>query len=80
MHFSTVNPGFVLGPVLDRDYGTSADAIAMFLHGKSRLRRNSPSPVVDVRDIAKAHSLALETIAPAAAVISASPKRHGSST
>lgn len=64
MHFSTVNPGFVLGPVLDRDYGTSAGVIASFLRGKYPGAPKISFPVVDVRDVAKAHRLALETDLP----------------
>lgn len=64
LHFSSVNPGFVLGPVLDRDYGSSADTIAMFLKGKYPGCPRLSFPVVDVRDIARMHRLALETNEP----------------
>ena len=64
MHYSTVNPGFVLGPVLDQDYGSSAAAIAMFLKGKYPGCPKLSFAVVDVRDIAKMHRLALETSEP----------------
>ncbi len=63
-HFSSVNPGFVLGPVLDQDYGSSADTIAMFLKGKYPGCPRLSFPVVDVRDIARMHRLALETAEP----------------
>lgn len=64
LHFSTVNPGFVLGPLLDNDAGSSADAIAMFLKGKYPGCPRLYFPYVDVRDIAKMHRLALETSEP----------------
>jgi dihydroflavonol-4-reductase len=64
MHFSTINPGFVLGPVLDRDYGTSAGVIASFLRGKYPGAPKISFPVVDVRDVAKAHRLAFESDLP----------------
>jgi nucleoside-diphosphate-sugar epimerase len=64
MHFSTVNPGFVLGPLLDKDYGSSADTIRMFLTGKYPGCPKLAFGVVDVRDIAKMHRLALETSQP----------------
>jgi dihydroflavonol-4-reductase len=64
MHFSTVNPGFVLGPLLDNDSGTSANAIALFLKGKYPGCPRLYFPCVDVRDIAKMHRLALETAEP----------------
>jgi dihydroflavonol-4-reductase len=61
MHYASVNPGFVLGPLLDRDIGTSGEAIQMFLRGKYPGCPKLSFPVVDVRDIAKMHRLALET-------------------
>jgi dihydroflavonol-4-reductase len=64
MHFSTVNPGFVLGPLLDRDIGTSGEAIQMFLRGKYPGCPRLSFPVVDVRDVANMHRLALETAEP----------------
>jgi nucleoside-diphosphate-sugar epimerase len=56
-----VNPGLVLGPILDGDYGTSGELV------KKLLRREMPGCVrvgwamVDVRDVAKMHLLALTT-------------------
>jgi dihydroflavonol-4-reductase len=61
IHFSTVNPGFVLGPLLDDDIGTSGEVIRMFLRGKYPGIPKLSFPVVDVRDIALMHRLALET-------------------
>jgi dihydroflavonol-4-reductase len=61
LHYASVNPGFVLGPLLDNDAGSSADAIAMFLKGKYPGCPRLYFPYVDVRDIAKMHRLALET-------------------
>jgi dihydroflavonol-4-reductase len=64
IHYSTINPGFVLGPLLDGDVGTSGDVILMFLRGKYPGAPKLSFPVVDVRDIAKMHRLALETTEP----------------
>jgi dihydroflavonol-4-reductase len=64
LHYSSVNPGLVLGPALDRDLGTSADLIRMFLKGKYPGAPRMSIPVVDVRDVARMHRLALETAAP----------------
>jgi dihydroflavonol-4-reductase len=61
LHYASVNPGFVLGPVLDRDIGTSADVIRMFLKGKYPGAPRLSLPVVDVRDVARMHRLALES-------------------
>jgi dihydroflavonol-4-reductase len=64
LHFSTINPGFVLGPVLDRDIGSSAEVIQMFLRGKYPGTPRIWFPVVDVRDVARMHRLALESAEP----------------
>jgi nucleoside-diphosphate-sugar epimerase len=64
LHYSSVNPGFVLGPALDRDIGTSAEIIQMFLKGKYPGAPRMAIPVVDVRDVARMQRLAIETDAP----------------
>lgn len=64
LHYSSVNPGLVLGPALDRDIGTSAGIIRMFLSGKYPGAPRLAIPCVDVRDVARAHRLALEVDAP----------------
>ena len=64
LHYSSVNPGLVLGPALDRDIGTSADLIRLFLKGKYPGAPRMSIPVVDVRDVARMHRLAIETAAP----------------
>lgn len=60
LHYSSVNPGLVLGPALDRDIGTSAEIIQMFLKGKYPGTPRIMMPCVDVRDVARMHRLALE--------------------
>jgi dihydroflavonol-4-reductase len=64
MHYSSVNPGLVLGPALDRDIGTSAGIVQAFLKGKYPGAPRMAIPCVDVRDVALMHRLALETSAP----------------
>jgi dihydroflavonol-4-reductase len=64
LHFSTINPGLVLGPVLDGDIGTSAEIIQMFLRGKYPGTPRLNFGVVDVRDVARMHRLALESTEP----------------
>jgi len=64
LHYSSVNPGLVLGPVLDRDIGSSAEILRMFLKGKYPGAPRLAIQVVDVRDVARMHRLALETDAP----------------
>jgi dihydroflavonol-4-reductase len=65
--YASVNPGLVLGPALDRDLGTSADLIRRFLKGKYPGCPRLSMPVVDVRDVARMHRLALETDEPSGA-------------
>jgi dihydroflavonol-4-reductase len=64
LHYSSVNPGLVLGPALDRDIGTSAELVQQFLKGKYPGAPRLMIPCVDVRDVARMHRLALETSAP----------------
>ncbi len=64
MHYSSVNPGLVLGPALDRDIGTSAALVQAFLKGKYPGAPHMAIPCVDVRDVARMHRLAVETSAP----------------
>ena len=65
LELTTINPGLVLGPILDEDYGTSGEVI------KKLFDRDFPAcpdlnwAVVDVRDVAAAHIAAMTT--PAAA-------------
>lgn len=64
LHYCSVNPGFVLGPLLDRVSGSSADLVASLLRGKVPGCPRVMFAVVDVRDVAKAHRLALQTAEP----------------
>ncbi len=64
LHFSTINPGLVLGPVLDHDIGTSAEVVQTFLSGKAPGVPRIWFSVVDVRDVARMHRLALESSEP----------------
>ena len=61
LHYASVNPGFVLGPALDRDVGSSAEIIQMLLRGKYPACPRLSFPCVDVRDVARMHRLVLET-------------------
>jgi nucleoside-diphosphate-sugar epimerase len=57
----TINPGLVLGPILDEDYGTSGELV------KKLMARELPACVhvgwamVDVRDVAAMHLAAMTT-------------------
>lgn len=64
LHYSSVNPGLVLGPALDRDIGTSAEIVQMFLKGKYPGAPRMSITVVDARDVARMHRLAFEADVP----------------
>jgi dihydroflavonol-4-reductase len=64
IHYASINPGFVLGPLLDSDHGASAQVIQMFMKGKYPGCPALSFPCVDVRDIGKMNRLALETNEP----------------
>lgn len=59
LKLTAINPGFILGPALDGDYGTSAEVIRMMLSGKYPGVPAIAFSVVDVRDVALAHVRAL---------------------
>lgn len=56
---AVVNPGFVLGPALDSDIGTSLNLIRDMLRGKYPAVPNISFPIVDVRDLAVLHVKAM---------------------
>jgi len=61
LELAVINPGLVLGPILDKDYGTSGEAV------RKLMRREYPGcpqlgwVPVDVRDVATAHLAAMTT-------------------
>ena len=59
MELSTVLPGSVLGPVLSSDYSPSVNIIALMLRGKMPVVPHFGFSVVDVRDLAALHILAM---------------------
>ena len=61
MELSVINPSLVLGPVLESDFGTSVEVVKRFLNGGFPLAPNISFGIVDVRDVAQLHLLALES-------------------
>ncbi|NWH07612.1 MAG: NAD-dependent epimerase/dehydratase family protein [Alphaproteobacteria bacterium] len=53
--FTVVNPAFVLGPAMDKDSGTSLDAIALIMRGTYPALPPVHFPIVDVRDLSRLH-------------------------
>lgn len=53
--FTTINPGLVLGPLLDEDYGTSGEVVRKLMTRELPGCPDIEFIVVDVRDVADAH-------------------------
>ncbi|MGL4309424.1 MAG: SDR family oxidoreductase [Paracoccaceae bacterium] len=60
LSLTTINPGFILGPPLDGEYGASVGLIERMLKGRDPMVPRYGFPVVDVRDVAEMHARALE--------------------
>ena len=61
LELAVINPSLVLGPILEADYGSSAELIRRLLEGKFPGCPRLGWPVVDVRDVAALHIAAMET-------------------
>jgi nucleoside-diphosphate-sugar epimerase len=57
----TINPGLVLGPVLDADWGTSGEVVRKLMKREFPGCPNMSWAPVDVRDVAAAHVAAMTT-------------------
>ncbi len=60
MAFCSVNPVLVLGPVASEDFTASIEVVRRLLTGEIPLIPDIGFPIVDVRDVAMLHVLALE--------------------
>lgn len=56
---ATINPSAILGPLLDDDPGTSAQIVKRMLDGSMPALPRISFAIVDVRDVAEAHLLAM---------------------
>ncbi len=56
-----VNPGMILGPILGAETGTSVGVVQSLMKGRYPAMPDFSVPVVDVRDAAEAHVLAMTT-------------------
>jgi dihydroflavonol-4-reductase len=59
MQLTTINPVLVLGPPLDRHFGTSIQVVERILRAKDPMLPRVGFSIVDVRDIAEMHLRAL---------------------
>jgi len=60
LELTTVCPGAILGPVLEKDFGTSANLVIKLLDGSAPALPNIGFDVVDVRSVADLLILAME--------------------
>jgi dihydroflavonol-4-reductase len=61
LRLTAINPSLVLGPLLDRQSGTSVGIVRRLLAGKDPAIPRLNVSAVDVRDVARLHVLALST-------------------
>ncbi|MAI42724.1 MAG: SDR family oxidoreductase [Candidatus Azotimanducaceae bacterium] len=59
MEICTINPSLVFGPVLEKDIGESVGVLREMLEGKYPLAPKLNFGIVDVRDVAELHFLAM---------------------
>ncbi len=57
--FTTIHPGLVVGPALDRDFGASIELVRMMMTGAYPAMPPAAFPIVDVRDVADLHVAAI---------------------
>ena len=60
MRLTTINPGLVLGPPLDKHSGSSISLVTRMLRARDPAVPRLGFPVVDVRDVAEMHLRALQ--------------------
>ncbi|MCB1518908.1 MAG: aldehyde reductase [Hyphomicrobiaceae bacterium] len=70
---ATINPGMIVGPLLDEDPGTSASLVVDALKGRFPAVPNIAMVFIDVRDVAAMHVAAMENA-------DAGGKRHPATT
>jgi nucleoside-diphosphate-sugar epimerase len=59
LELAVVNPGMILGPILGTETGTSVGLVQSLMKGRYPAMPDFSVPVVDVRDAAEAHVLAM---------------------
>ncbi|PTQ10333.1 epimerase [Sphingomonas oleivorans] len=59
LELAVINPGLILGPMMERDYSPSIEAVRKLLNGAYPGTPRFAFPIVDVRDVAEAHVRAM---------------------
>ena len=62
MALTVINPGFVMGPPLDAQFGDSIGLVRQMLRGKDPMLPDLSFAIVDVRDVAEMHLRALQRL------------------
>ena len=57
---TVINPGFIVGPPMDGNFGSSISVVRRFMRGKDPMLPAVGFPMVDVRDVAEMHLRALQ--------------------
>jgi dihydroflavonol-4-reductase len=57
--FTTIHPGLVVGPALDKEFGASIELVRMMMTGAYPAMPPAAYPLVDVRDVAELHVAAI---------------------
>lgn len=60
MQLCTIQPAMVLGPALEKDYGSSLETLFVLLKGKYPMLPHMGFSIVDVRDVAHLHRIGFE--------------------
>lgn len=61
MELSVICPGAILGPILEKDFGTSANLVIKTMDGSSPALPQIGYDLIDVRSVADLHILAMES-------------------
>ncbi|NNF32489.1 MAG: aldehyde reductase [Saprospiraceae bacterium] len=65
LELTVINPSLITGPIIEKDYGTSGELIKKMIEGSMPALPDIGFPTIDVRSVAEAHILAMETKAAA---------------
>ncbi len=61
LELTVINPSLITGPILEKDYGSSGELIKKMMDGAMPALPDIGFPTIDVRSVAEAHILAMES-------------------